>query len=255
MDATWTYVVRPESDSRTVVATGNFSLVNDDEDHGLTLDLMTSHWKLESGGFSAYTVYLTNGDAGVLTSFNVNNKGDGAVVSEKTASIHAIPGWITILPLIVLIIIAVTTHQNLFAMFIGVWIAASFINHYNPILGFTDSISTFMVMAMNDPERIKIILFTFFLSGMIGLITKSGGAEGMAKAITKYATNRSRALWMTFTLGCIIFFDGMLAFYKLQKHFMWLAEFASNPRTPRLRLGPDCRQQHETHHRHVIHFS
>jgi hypothetical protein len=122
--------------------------------------------------------------------------------------IHALPGWLTLLPIIVLIAVALISKQVLLALFCGVFLSAMFINFYNPLTGFLRAADYYMVEALSDPDHDKVLLFTWFLAGLIALIQRSGGAEGLAQVVTRWATTRWRGLWVTFILGIIIFFDG-----------------------------------------------
>ncbi|KAI8058373.1 Na+/H+ antiporter family-domain-containing protein [Syncephalis plumigaleata] len=121
--------------------------------------------------------------------------------------IHALPGWLTLLPIIVLIAVALISKQVLLALFCGVFLSAMFINFYNPLTGFLRAADYYMVEALSDPDHDKVLLFTWFLAGLIALIQRSGGAEGLAQVVTRWATTRWRGLWVTFILGMIIFFD------------------------------------------------
>ncbi|RKP23760.1 Na+/H+ antiporter family-domain-containing protein [Syncephalis pseudoplumigaleata] len=121
--------------------------------------------------------------------------------------IHALPGWITLLPIVVLIAVALISKQVLLALFCGVFLSAMFINFYNPLTGFLRAADYYMVEALSDPDHDKVLLFTWFLASLIALIQRSGGAEGLAQVVTRWATTRWRGLWVTFILGMVIFFD------------------------------------------------
>ena len=56
----------------------------------------------------------------------------------------------------------------------------------------------------------KIILFSWFLSGITGLVQRSGGAQGLANSILKRAKTRRSTMIVCFCCGLAIFFDGAL---------------------------------------------
>ena len=58
-----------------------------------------------------------------------------------------------------------------------------------------------------DADRLAIIIFTCFLGGMVGLITKSGGTHGVIELLTPYATSPRRGQLATAAMGMLIFFD------------------------------------------------
>lgn len=56
--------------------------------------------------------------------------------------------------------------------------------------------------------HIYIIMFSWFLSGLMGLIQRSGGAQGFADQIVRFAKTRRSTLMVCFCCGIAIFFDG-----------------------------------------------
>lgn len=58
--------------------------------------------------------------------------------------------------------------------------------------------------------HVFVILFDWFLSGVVALMTRSGGAQGLADGIVKYAKSRKMTMFFCFLCGCAIFFDGKL---------------------------------------------
>jgi Na+/H+ antiporter NhaC len=127
--------------------------------------------------------------------------------SQATHGINLMPGGLTILPIIIMLVVALLTHQVLFALYVGVFMGAWFINGYNPLTGFERSLDEYMPNAIADQDHAKILLFSWFLSAMIALIQRNGGASGLALEISKFAKTRSSAMWMTYVLGILIFID------------------------------------------------
>ncbi|KAJ3177675.1 hypothetical protein HDU85_005786 [Gaertneriomyces sp. JEL0708] len=132
---------------------------------------------------------------------------EGIEGTTESSKIHVIPGWVSLLPVIILLFVAVVCRQVIVALFTGIFFATMFIYGYNPLTAFEQTTSSTMASAVADTDRIKIILFTFWLSGVIALIQRSGGAHGLARLIGGAATNRWKAQWMTYLLGLAIFFD------------------------------------------------
>lgn len=132
---------------------------------------------------------------------------DGKSVSSKKAVINGMPGWCSLLPIIILLAIAMLSSMALFALVVGLFLSAMFINGFRPDIGFLRMLDHYLIEAVINPDNCKVIFFTWYLSGMIALIQKSGGAQGMAQSVTKFATTRLRGQIATFVAGCIIFFD------------------------------------------------
>ena len=49
--------------------------------------------------------------------------------------------------------------------------------------------------------------FTFLLAGIVCIISKSGGTQGVAQSLVKYISSSTSALWVTYIEGLLIFFD------------------------------------------------
>ncbi|KAJ9073968.1 hypothetical protein DSO57_1010948 [Entomophthora muscae] len=103
--------------------------------------------------------------------------------------------------------VALLSSQATLALLLGVFVSATFINGFNPFLGFLRTIDTYTINSLGDPEHAKVIMFTFYLSASVALIQKSGGAEALALSITRFATTRFRGQWATYITGLVIFID------------------------------------------------
>ncbi|MEJ2544511.1 MAG: Na+/H+ antiporter NhaC family protein [Calditrichaceae bacterium] len=131
------------------------------------------------------------------------------VVDDKIqpTNIRVIPGWLSILPALFAIALALITRQVLIALFAGVWLGATFIFGYNPFTGFLYTLSDYISNALADPDRTSILIFTLALGGMVGVISKSGGTKGIVESISRFASNARRGQIATWLMGVIIFFD------------------------------------------------
>ena len=96
------------------------------------------------------------------------------------------------------------------ALFIGIWCGALILN--GPGLtsvwtAFLDSFDTHLVNAIADTDRIRVLLFTMMLGGMIGILVRNGGMRGIVARTTRFASNAVRGQLVTASLGLVIFFD------------------------------------------------
>lgn len=60
---------------------------------------------------------------------------------------------------------------------------------------------------MADEGHAYVVLFTLFLSGMVGMMERSGGMNGFTKYISKYAKTPRAGQLACYIVGCMIFFD------------------------------------------------
>jgi Na+/H+ antiporter NhaC len=115
-------------------------------------------------------------------------------------------GFLSILPPILAIVLAIATRQVIISLFISVWLGASIL-HASPIDGFFRSIDTYMLESAADPWYAAILIFTMIIAGTLGLVTKAGGAQAIANALTKKAKTARGGMIAAWLMGMIIFFD------------------------------------------------
>lgn len=129
------------------------------------------------------------------------------VEGESTETLWVVPGWVSLLPPILAIVLALLTRQVLIALFSGVFFGALIIHGFNPISGFFYSLTDFIAKAPADPDRMAILIFSLVLGGMVGVITKSGGTQGIVDRLSKHASDSRRGQLATWAMGIFIFFD------------------------------------------------
>ena len=142
------------------------------------------------------------------TSESVNLILDGNVVSEAT--INVLPGWVSLLPPVVSILMALVFRSVVPALFLGIWIGSY------AIMGFkTDSIlesllnitSIYVKDALANPDHAAIIIFSLMIGGLVGIISKNGGMQGIVNNLSSFVSSSNRAQLATSSLGVAIFFD------------------------------------------------
>ncbi len=99
------------------------------------------------------------------------------------------------------------TRQVILSLFLGVWLGAIFLCSGNPLLAFMRSLDTYALGALADSDHASIVLFTLLLGGMVGVISRAGGGQGLALWVTRFAHNRRRGMLGGWLLGLLVFFD------------------------------------------------
>lgn len=120
-----------------------------------------------------------------------------------------IPGWFSLLPPILAILLALIFREVITALFAGVWLGALAIAGFNPIQATGRLIDHFVVPALADTEggHVQIIIFSLLLGGMIGIIARNGGTMGIVASVTPFADSPKRGKIATWAAGLAIFFD------------------------------------------------
>ena len=115
-------------------------------------------------------------------------------------------GWLSILPPMIAIILALITKEVLFSLIAGVLsgtIIYSIASGMNPIVGPVSTVFDVMIQKAD----MNIIIFCFLLGGLVYLINASGGAQAYGKWAKKKMKSSKQSLFSTFILGVVIFVD------------------------------------------------
>jgi Na+/H+ antiporter NhaC len=128
----------------------------------------------------------------------------------RTDSTRAIPGWLSVLPPLLAIAMALVFRQVISSLFAGVWIGAWIaveISWEGLFLGLLQTVDTYLVEALANPDHAAIIIFSLMIGGMVGVVSRSGGMQGVVNAVTEWASDARRGQLVTAFLGLGIFFD------------------------------------------------
>ena len=120
---------------------------------------------------------------------------------------RAIPAWTSILPPLLAIVLALLFRHVLVALVLGVWLGAFLLAGLSPVASFARLLDTHLVGAIADRGHSSILLFSLLLGGMLGLMTQSGGAKGLASWVSTDTASRRRGQLTTWFLGLLVFFD------------------------------------------------
>ena len=129
---------------------------------------------------------------------------------KKIASeeINVLSGWLSILPPLVSILVALLFRSVIPALFLGVWIGSF------AILGlkigvlwqsFLDVVSKYVKQALADPDHAAVIIFSLMIGGLVGIISKNGGMQGIVNSLTRFTSSPKRGQLITSSLGLAIF--------------------------------------------------
>jgi len=118
-----------------------------------------------------------------------------------------LPAWFSLLPPIIAILMALVFREVVTALFAGVWLGATAITGFDPFSGLFTSIDTYLMPAVADEGHASIIMFSLLLGGMVGLVARNGGTDGIVAAVSPFATSKRRGKLATWMAGMAIFFD------------------------------------------------
>ena len=142
---------------------------------------------------------------------------DGPAVTGKESAEAAPPegepsaadryGWLTILPPLVAIGLAVAFREVLFALLAGVYAGGLVLAGWDPLAAFRVMCTNLLAPSAGDGGHVTTLLFTFFLGAMVGVMTRSGGTTALVDWAGRRATTRERGQLTGWGLGFFVFFD------------------------------------------------
>lgn len=147
---------------------------------------------------------------GVMAAFILSSQGAFADIQGTGESSQVVGSWLSILPPLVAIFIALVFRQVIFALFIGIWMGAFLINDISfggAFNSFFTSLSDYIVPGTAHTDRMSIIIFSILIGGMVGIITENGGTRGIIKTISRFVKTKVQGQVVAALMGFIIFFD------------------------------------------------
>ncbi len=129
------------------------------------------------------------------------------ILGEKYKQIRILPGWFSIIPPLIAILLALIIRQVLVSLFIGIYIGAILIYNFDPLQALLRMADTLILNVLVDTDHMYVIVFTLLIGGVVGVISKNGGTEGLARQITKLAKTAKSGMVASWLMGLVIFFD------------------------------------------------
>ena len=93
-------------------------------------------------------------------------------------------GWLSIVPPVVAIALAIKTKQVFFSLALFVWLGWTIMSGCNPVAGLIESIDTF-IASVTTPVNARILLFSALIGAMITYTQFSGGMQGFVNWIER----------------------------------------------------------------------
>ena len=154
------------------------------------------------------------GDSRSFTGLVVDSRGQFPLEvrlgdTVETLSIPFAPGWFSLLPPLLAIVLALAFKEVITALLAGIWLGALAVAGYNPLQATWRLIDQYVVPSLGDTDggKTQIVVFSLMLGGMVGMISRNGGTLGVVEAVTPFARSRRRGKIATWLAGLAIFFD------------------------------------------------
>ena len=139
--------------------------------------------------------------------FHLSKKTNGHVRIQK------IPLWLSIVPPLIAIGLALIFKEVIISLFIGIW-SGAFIagglrldSLYHFFYSFWVVFEKYVSESLADSGHVAIIVFSMTIGGMVAIISRNGGMAGVVLSLSRFAKSPTSAQAITWLLGVAIFFD------------------------------------------------
>ncbi len=115
--------------------------------------------------------------------------------------------WLSLLPPLMALVIAIGIRHVVLALFVAAWVGVTIVDDFNPLYGFLHTWTDYVWPVVTDTFNLQILGFTFALVGMVAVIGKMGGTQGLVNVLSRYARGPRSAQVVTALMGTAVFFD------------------------------------------------
>lgn len=115
-------------------------------------------------------------------------------------------GFLSVIPPLLTIIVALYSKNVLFALTCGILSGALIIADFNPFYALVNTIEHHVLKEVSSGSQVQVILIMFIIGGFVKLLEVSGGANAFASKLTYLVTSRAKAQLLVWFSGLAIFF-------------------------------------------------
>ncbi len=120
--------------------------------------------------------------------------------------------WLSLLPPVVAIALAIRTRQVLLSLFFGIFSGALILAGGRPLAAFTGAFEL-LVGVLADPGNLRILLFSLLIGSVVMLLERSGGVDGFVSLVshTRWVDSPRKAQFLTTLMGAVLFIEGSIS--------------------------------------------
>ncbi len=118
------------------------------------------------------------------------------------------PTWISLLPPVLAIVLAIWTKQVYLSLAGGLWLAWTIVSGWNPLTGLAAAIQGTVVVFGSEGDA-RAIMFTIAIGALIATVEASGGVRGFVRFLeqNKWVNSSKRAQLLAWATGVVIFIE------------------------------------------------
>lgn len=118
-----------------------------------------------------------------------------------------LPTWLSVLPPIIAVTLALATQRLFLSLGMGILFGALTLTQANPLPTVDLITRQYFWHAIADTLHLQIFFFTAALLGMVGVINRMGGTQGIVDSLARFATGTRSTQFAAWLMGLGVFFD------------------------------------------------
>lgn len=115
-------------------------------------------------------------------------------------------GMLALVPPVLAIALALLTKNIIISLFVTVFVSATIIGGFNPLVGFTSMIHDYIFGALVDETNVQGLIMMVIIGGFVALLTKSGGAYAFTNKVTEWVNSRAKCETGIWIGGIVVWF-------------------------------------------------
>ncbi len=121
------------------------------------------------------------------------------------------PGWASLLPPLIAIVLAIVTRQVIPSLFAGIWLGFWLLGGLNPFPALAAAIEG-SIAVLASPGDARVIAFALIIGAMIGVIEYAGGVRGFVRTMMErqWVDSGTKAQWLAWGTGIVVFIESNL---------------------------------------------
>lgn len=116
-------------------------------------------------------------------------------------------GWLSLLPPVVAIVLAIATRRIVLSLMVGIFAGALLMARGDVLVAIHQTWETHLWNTLVDPGKLRVFSFTLLMGALVGVITRTGGMQGLIDVVSRWANSRRRGQLTTWAMGLLVFFD------------------------------------------------
>jgi len=120
--------------------------------------------------------------------------------------------WLSLIPPLTAIILAIWTRRVIPSLLIGVVSGALIIQNFSPIACITETL-TILFDVVSDPGNARMLTFSLLIGSIVFLVERSGGVNGFVALVThkNFIDTKKKAGFFTILVGAVLFIEGSIS--------------------------------------------